>query len=210
MRKSEPDSKHFVKIRGNLRLPCQNLQKPQKKCANYLLCGFLRNWPIGIDENMFPNWGISKNQTSRWINFWRSWAMKFCGDGLCGCTIHLRNLFYMKYYLCKKNSCALEASGYLVGFSETAPHMVSSIYSDPRSRVNVHWSKKFSKTILGASKTCFTSVRGVLEPTIFTQLEILKHFAKKNIKKYKKIEKLDLSDFFWDFLKILKNSSIFF
>ena len=44
MRKSEPDSKHFVKIRGNLRLPCQNLQKPQKKCANYLLCGFLRNW----------------------------------------------------------------------------------------------------------------------------------------------------------------------
>ena len=44
MRKSEPDSKYFGKIRGNLRLPCQNLQKPQKKCANYLLCGFLRNW----------------------------------------------------------------------------------------------------------------------------------------------------------------------
>ena len=32
MRKSEPDSKYFVKIRGNLRLPCQNLQKLQKMC----------------------------------------------------------------------------------------------------------------------------------------------------------------------------------
>ena len=30
MRKSEPDSKYFGKIRGNLRPPCQNLQKKRK------------------------------------------------------------------------------------------------------------------------------------------------------------------------------------
>ena len=84
-------------------LPCQNLQKPLKNNTNHLLCGFLRNWSIGIDENMLLNQGISKNQTSRWINFWRSWPKKFRGDGVSPSTIHLLVLFYTKYCLCKKN-----------------------------------------------------------------------------------------------------------
>ena len=111
-------------------LPCQNLQKPPRNNTSYLLCGFLRNWPIGIDENMLLNQGISKNQTSRWINFWRSWAKKFCGDGLCGCTIHLRILFYTKYYLCKKRHvrrAEVRASGYLGGFSESAPQFCTGM-----------------------------------------------------------------------------------
>ena len=29
-------------------LPCQNLQKPLKNCVYYLLCGFLRNWPLAL------------------------------------------------------------------------------------------------------------------------------------------------------------------
>ena len=131
MRNSEPDSKHFVESLDFLSIPCQNPQKPPQNCAIYLLCGFLRNWPIVTDENMFLNQGISKNQTSRWINFWRSWAKKFCGDGLCGCTIHLRNLFYTKHYLCKKNHvrrAEARASG-LGGFSESAPHMKYMIHS---------------------------------------------------------------------------------
>ena len=40
MRKSEHDSKHFVKIRGNLRLPCQNLQKPQQKMCKLFTVWF--------------------------------------------------------------------------------------------------------------------------------------------------------------------------
>ena len=126
MGKSEPDSKYFGESLESEVVAVKMYKNHQKKCTNYLLCGFLRNWPIVTDENMFLNQGISKNQTSRWINFWRSWAKKFCGDGICGCTIHLRNLFYTKYYLCKKTAvrrAEARASGYLVGFSETAPHM---------------------------------------------------------------------------------------
>jgi hypothetical protein len=44
MRNSEPDSKYFGESHGNLRLPCQNIEKPPENCAKYLLCGFLRNW----------------------------------------------------------------------------------------------------------------------------------------------------------------------
>ena len=48
MRKSEPDSKHFVEILGFFSIPCLNPQKPTQNCAIYLLCGFLRNGSIMI------------------------------------------------------------------------------------------------------------------------------------------------------------------
>ena len=33
-------------------LPCQNQEKPSQNDANYLLCGFLRNWPVMTSGNL--------------------------------------------------------------------------------------------------------------------------------------------------------------
>ena len=85
--------------------------------------------------------------------------------------------------------------------------MVSSGYSGNGMSTGV---TTIRENYLGARETCLRSIRGVFVSTFDVCDIILKHFAKKNIKNYKKFEKLDFSEKKWDFLKILKNTSIFF
>ena len=74
--------------------------------------------------------------------------------------------------------------------------MVSSIYSGPLNLRMFSDSVITRQNYLGPDKTCLRSIRGVFVPTFDVCDIILKHFAKKNIKKYQKFEKLDLSESF--------------
>ena len=52
-----------------------------------------------------------------------SWLTKISENDLRGCTIDFWGFIYDEIFDMQKNTRVPEASGYLVGFSETAPHM---------------------------------------------------------------------------------------
>ena len=86
--------------------------------------------------------------------------------------------------------------------------MVSSAYSISKYRLFVYKLNFTTKNICaraGATKNGFNAPHDVFVSVFHVCLTILKHFAKKNIKFYKKFTELDFGQIFLKISKISKN-----